>query len=85
MSLAEIGAPWLPWYSGPSSFVGAAGVSGLNNIAYRHPYLKSTKVIYADGHGAPLKAYVLPRNVSGWDGKGDTTYFWRDNYAATTN
>ena len=38
----------------------------------------------ADGHGAPLKAYALPRNVSGWDGTGDTTYFWRDNYAAAT-
>ncbi|MBE6385028.1 MAG: type II secretion system protein [Lentisphaerae bacterium] len=85
MSLAEIGAPWIPWYSAPGSYVGGAGVSGLNHLAYRHPYLKSTNVVYADGHASALKAYALPRNVSGWDGKGDTTYFWRDNYAATTN
>ena len=81
MSLAEIGAPWLTWYSGPTDYVGAGGVSGLNHIAYRHPFLKSTNIAYADGHVAPLKAYALPRNVSGYDGTGDKTFFWRDNYA----
>ena len=80
MSLAEIGGSWLPWYSGPSDYVGAAGISGLNHISYRHPYLRSTNIVYADGHAAPLKAYVLRRNISGYDGGGDTTFFWRDNY-----
>jgi prepilin-type processing-associated H-X9-DG protein len=80
MSLAELGSPWMTWFSGPSNFVGGGNVSGLSNIAYKHPFLQSTNVIYADGHAAPLKAYALPRNVSGYDGTGDTTFFWRDNY-----
>ena len=82
MSVAEIGAPWLTWYNGPSNFVGGAGVNGLSNIAYRHPFLKSSNIVYADGHAAALKAYALTRNVSGYDGTEDVTFFWRDNYAA---
>ena len=81
MSLAELGAPWIPWYSGPTDYIGAGGVSSLSHIAYRHPFLKSTNIVYADGHAAPLKAYALSRNAGGYDGKGDVTFFWRDNYS----
>ena len=82
MSLAEIGKPQVPGVTHPDSLTGGGGVNGNSRIAYRHPDSKTSNVVYADGHLAPLNAGEIARNLSGWDSSAssDTTFFFRDNY-----
>lgn len=80
LSWGEVGDFRCLGLSAPSSLTGGGNISGLNCISYRHPEYKTTNVAYADGHAGSIQTGFLRRNISGWDGSNDHTFFFRDNY-----